>query len=137
LACKAELPVVVVGGGITGAFSAYSLARLGVRVTLVERGELAGQASGSNAGGLNPLHGPGIPGPMQELALQSLRLHREGWEQLGASGRARAGARLVGRLQVAMNDAEATELEAASCASVSRASRRTRLPGCGPKATRG
>jgi glycine oxidase len=69
--------VVVVGAGITGAFSAYFLARDGVATTLVDRGPVGGRASGSNPGGLNPLHGPGIPGPMQALALESFALHLE------------------------------------------------------------
>jgi glycine/D-amino acid oxidase-like deaminating enzyme len=42
--------VVVVGGGIAGCAAAYYLARRGVRVTLVERGEIAGEQSGRNWG---------------------------------------------------------------------------------------
>ena len=64
--------VVVIGGGITGVFAAYFLAALGAEPTVLERGEIGGEASGANAGGLNPLHGAGIPGPMQEFALASL-----------------------------------------------------------------
>ncbi|MGO9453028.1 MAG: FAD-dependent oxidoreductase [Candidatus Binataceae bacterium] len=44
----AQLPecadVVVVGGGIVGAASAYFLAKRGVPVVLLERGELAGSS---------------------------------------------------------------------------------------------
>src|SRR3954453_7645849 len=69
--------IAVVGGGITGAFAAYFLARRGAEVTLIERDEVAAHASGKNPGGLNPLHGPGIPGPMQELSLEAFRLHLE------------------------------------------------------------
>jgi glycine/D-amino acid oxidase-like deaminating enzyme len=69
--------IAVVGGGITGAFAAYFLARRDVEVTLIERDAVAAQASGKNPGGLNPLHGPGIPGPLGELALEALRLHLE------------------------------------------------------------
>jgi glycine oxidase len=73
---KRRVPeVVVVGGGVTGAFAAYFLAERGVAVTLVERGEIAAEASGNNAGNLAPLEGPGIPGPMQALALESYDLH--------------------------------------------------------------
>jgi glycine/D-amino acid oxidase-like deaminating enzyme len=42
--------VVVVGGGIVGCATAYSLARRGVRVILLERGEVAGEQSGRNWG---------------------------------------------------------------------------------------
>src|SRR3954447_6748436 len=69
--------IAVVGGGITGAFAAYFLARRGAEVTLIERDEVGAHASGKNPGGLNPLHGPGIPGPMQALALEAFRLHLE------------------------------------------------------------
>ena len=42
--------VVVVGGGIAGCATAYYLARRGVKVTLLERGEIAGEQSGRNWG---------------------------------------------------------------------------------------
>jgi D-hydroxyproline dehydrogenase subunit beta len=42
--------VVVVGGGVIGASCAYALARNGIRVTLIERSELAAGASGRNHG---------------------------------------------------------------------------------------
>src|SRR5215211_5514686 len=42
--------VVVVGGGVIGAACASALARRGAAVTLVERDELAGHASGRNQG---------------------------------------------------------------------------------------
>ena len=42
--------VVVVGGGIVGCATAYYLARRGVRVILLERGEVAGEQSGRNWG---------------------------------------------------------------------------------------
>jgi glycine/D-amino acid oxidase-like deaminating enzyme len=42
--------VVVVGGGIAGCATAYYLARRGVKVSLVDRGEIAGEQSGRNWG---------------------------------------------------------------------------------------
>ena len=42
--------VLIVGGGIAGGSAAYHLALLGHAVTLVERGDVAGAASGLNAG---------------------------------------------------------------------------------------
>ena len=49
----AETDVLVVGGGIAGTVLAYDLARAGVAVVLVERGELNREASGTNAGSLH------------------------------------------------------------------------------------
>ena len=49
----AETDVLVVGGGIAGTAMAYYLARAGVAVVLVERGELNREASGTNAGSLH------------------------------------------------------------------------------------
>ncbi len=102
--------IVIVGGGITGAFATYFVSRLGGAATLVERDLIGGQASGHNAGGLNPLHGAGIPGPMQELALESLRLHREHARRIGQLSGTEFGARLVPRLQLALNEREARAL---------------------------
>jgi glycine/D-amino acid oxidase-like deaminating enzyme len=45
-----ETDVLIVGGGLAGAALAWFLAREGVEVTLVERGELNREASGTNAG---------------------------------------------------------------------------------------
>src|SRR3712207_8366784 len=51
--------------------------------TLVRsRDEIGGQASGNNPGGLNPLYGAGIPGPMQALALDAFRLHLDHWNEV-------------------------------------------------------
>ena len=50
-----ESDVLVIGGGIAGVATAFHLAQQGERVTLLERGEIAGEASGVNAGGLGGL----------------------------------------------------------------------------------
>ncbi len=46
--------VVIVGGGVIGCAAAYYLSEAGARVTLLERGEVASQASGAAAGMLIP-----------------------------------------------------------------------------------
>ncbi len=67
--------VVIVGGGIVGCATAYFLARQGVKATIIERGDVAGCASGYAAGLLNPLNGHGIPGPIEPLANESFGMH--------------------------------------------------------------
>lgn len=67
--------VVIVGGGIVGCATAYYLSRKHVRALIVERDALAAHASGFAYGGLNPLAGAGIPGPMFPLAQKSFELH--------------------------------------------------------------
>jgi glycine oxidase len=107
--------VVVVGGGITGACSAYFLARAGATVHLVERGPVGGQASGHNAGGINPLHGPGIPTPLLDLALASMRLHTEMWEATSGDPGTTLNGRRVDRVHLVLDDedVESAELAAA------------------------
>jgi glycine/D-amino acid oxidase-like deaminating enzyme len=48
-----QADVLVIGGGVLGCAAAYHLARRGVDVLIVERGELNREASGSNAGTLH------------------------------------------------------------------------------------
>jgi len=62
----------VVGGGIAGATIAYELARRGARVSLFERGSLAGEASGRNMGLLLNQIEPGVIRIMQ----RSLEVYR-------------------------------------------------------------
>ena len=44
--------VVVIGAGVNGCCAAYHLAREGYKVAVVEKGIIAGEASGRNAGGV-------------------------------------------------------------------------------------
>lgn len=76
-----ETDVVIVGGGIVGCATAYYLARRGVRVVLVEKGEVAGEQSGKNWGfvrqqGRDPLEVP--------LMIESNRIWRGLEKELGA-----------------------------------------------------
>ena len=65
---------VVVGGGVIGAAVAWSLARAGLAVTLLERGELAGQASSAAAGMLAPVSESHGEGPLLRAGLASLAM---------------------------------------------------------------
>ena len=71
--------VVIVGGGVIGCATAYYLARSGADVTVLERGELAGEASGAAAGMLAALSDEGGDrGPaFQALCLDSLDALRD------------------------------------------------------------
>ena len=55
--------VLVVGGGVVGICTAYSLAERGVRTTLLERGEICSGASHGNGGWIFPSDSAPIPGP--------------------------------------------------------------------------
>jgi glycine oxidase len=65
---------VVVGGGVIGAAVAWSLARAGLAVSLLERAELAGQASSAAAGMLAPISESHEDGPLRRAGLASLAL---------------------------------------------------------------
>ena len=69
--------VAIIGGGAMGCATAYYLAKAGVRSTIIEREGIATQASGYNAGGLNPLTGYGLPGPLTDIAAVSFGMHAE------------------------------------------------------------
>jgi sarcosine oxidase subunit beta len=79
--------VLIIGGGLAGAAAAYYLARAGAEVLLVERADLNGQASGSNAGSIHAQipHEPFMTegedwarafAPTIPLMLESIRLWR-------------------------------------------------------------
>jgi glycine oxidase len=102
---------VVVGSGIVGACAAYSLGRHGICTTLVDRDAIGSHASGKNPGGLNPLHGPGIPGPMQPLALESFRLHLENRDSIRELSAMNFYAARMPRVHIAMDENDLAQLE--------------------------
>ncbi|RKN06272.1 NAD(P)/FAD-dependent oxidoreductase [Streptomyces radicis] len=67
--------VVVIGAGIIGAAGAWFATRAGLRVTVLDRGPLAGGTSGRGEGNL--LVSDKEPGPELDLALLSRRVWRE------------------------------------------------------------
>jgi len=71
--------VVIVGGGIVGLAAARQLARAGVRVVVIERGEIGGEASGRNGGQISP----GIDATWAPLAKRALDLWPDFARELG------------------------------------------------------
>jgi glycine oxidase len=70
------MKVVIVGGGVIGSAIAYYLTDAGAEVVIIERGELAGEASGAAAGLLIPPDRAAAPGPFRNICLTSLALYR-------------------------------------------------------------
>jgi glycine oxidase len=103
--------IVVVGGGIVGLSIALSLARAGAAVTLLERGELASEASWAAAGMLAPLAEADSQGPFLALGLASRRAYdsylQALFEDSGAPAPEITSAPLV---RLAFNGAERAEL---------------------------
>jgi glycine/D-amino acid oxidase-like deaminating enzyme len=69
------MDVVIVGAGVVGAACAYAAGRAGLRVTIVDRGPVAGGTSGAGEGNL--LVSDKTPGPELDLTLHSLARWRE------------------------------------------------------------
>ena len=57
--------VLIIGGGVIGASTAYYLAEQGTRVTLLERGRAGGHASLASAGLLHPMQSADVPAPLR------------------------------------------------------------------------
>src|SRR5271156_3223869 len=66
--------IAIVGGGIIGLTTAYFLAREGLQVTVVDKGDFGQEASWAGAGILPPCHlSPELP-PVDQLAAHSSAL---------------------------------------------------------------
>src|SRR5262245_4214440 len=105
--------VVIVGGGIAGMTTAYYLARAGVASVVIERDAIGSHASGYAYGGLSPLTGAGIPGPLAEVAQEGMRLHRELALHLVEDMDSGIDFRLRPSLTLALTEADVRRLQAA------------------------
>ena len=72
--------VIVIGGGISGCATAYNLARRGAHVILLEKGQIADEASGRTWGAVRR---QGRQAPEVPLAIESLKLWDNLREELG------------------------------------------------------
>ncbi len=98
---EALLPdVIIIGGGISGTAAAYSLAKEGVAVTLLEQHDLAAMASGWTLAGVRQSgrHPDELP-----LAMAAVQI----WKDLGAELDADIEYRQKGNLRLARDEAEA------------------------------
>ena len=102
--------VVIIGGGVAGCSVAYHLALAGVKATIIEREGIGSQASGFSAGGLNPLEGANIPGPLGPLAIESYRMHRKLWEQLPEETGINYQGRVNSLIKLAFDDSDLPHL---------------------------
>ncbi len=103
--------VVIVGGGVAGCSAAYFLSLAGVKATIIERAGISSQASGFSAGGLNPLEGSCIPGPLSALAMTSFKLHKELWANIRSNTGVDFQSRIVSLTKVAFSEDEIPALQ--------------------------
>ena len=103
--------VVIIGGGVAGCAAAYYLSLAGVKVTVIERDGIGSQASGYSAGGLNPLEGTHIPGPLGPLAMESFKLHLGLWDSLREDTDLDFQSRIVALTKVAFSESEEPALQ--------------------------
>jgi len=104
--------VIIVGGGVIGCAIAYNLAQAGARVTILERGEVGGEASGASAGILAPLELSLERGPLLDLCLASLELHPSLADTLRDETGIDVEYLRSGILRVALTDEDADDLRA-------------------------
>ena len=103
--------VAIVGGGAAGCSVAYYLSLAGIQATVIEKEGIGTQASGFSAGGLNPLEGNNIPGPLGPLAIESFRMHCQLWSELRDSSGIDYEGRVIDLVKVAFQDSDLPELE--------------------------
>jgi len=72
-----EAEIIIIGGGMAGSATAYHLALHGRDVTLLERGEIASEASGQNMGGLGGAGWGNMPNLLSYLTMGSLEIFKE------------------------------------------------------------
>ena len=103
--------VAIIGGGAAGCAVAYYLGQAGLSSTIIEREGIATQASGYAAGGLNPLTGHGIPGPLADFAWESFQLHRGLYSELTALTEIDYQLRQTSEIMLTFEDSGVAELE--------------------------
>ena len=95
-----DTEVIIIGGGIAGTSAAFHLAEHGREVVLLERGDIASEASGVNAGGVGAYGWGNVPGLEAFLTMGSLQIFKRMQLELGYDLEFRAS----GTLQVIQTD---------------------------------
>lgn len=106
--------VVIIGGGVIGLSLAYELSGRGVRVSVLERGELGREASWAGAGILPPGNPSGAADTLALLRAHSSVLYKQWSERLREETGIDNGYRRCGGLEVAVEEEDAAGLRAAA-----------------------
>jgi len=111
---KEVYDVVVVGAGIVGCSVSYHLAKSGLKVALLDKGGVAGEASQAAAGMLAPLgdEPPDQAHPLQQLGMAALRYYDGLDEQLRQETGIDIGLVKVPTLRPAFDEQGSTRLQA-------------------------
>ncbi|QBD76484.1 glycine oxidase ThiO [Ktedonosporobacter rubrisoli] len=96
--------IVIIGGGVIGCSIAYHLRKAGAEVLVIEREEVAAEASSAAAGLLSPLGNINQPGPFADLLLASWRLYPELIPELEEASGIDVEYKQVGALHVATQE---------------------------------
>jgi glycine/D-amino acid oxidase-like deaminating enzyme len=102
MSAATETEILIIGGGIAGASTAYHLARGGADVVLLERGEIAAEASGVNAGSIGGMGWGALPDLQAYLTMGSQEIFRDLQLELGCDIEYRRS----GALQAIQNEAQ-------------------------------
>jgi glycine oxidase len=101
---------IVIGAGIVGASIAWRLAQAGRSVTLLDAGELGGEASWAGAGMLAPGGEFTAQAPLASFAIESLGLYPAFVQELESEARTRIDYRRCGAVEIACTEAEWRDL---------------------------
>ena len=104
--------VAIIGGGVAGCAVAYYLGQSGVKSIIIEREGVGNQASGYSAGGLNPLTGIGIPGPLGAFGWECFQLHMGLYDSLKEQSGIDYQHRAVAKIDLALEEPDVADLQA-------------------------
>ena len=103
--------VIVIGAGAVGCAIALNLTRSGITPLIIERDDIAFNASGYAWGGLSAHFGSGVPGPMTEIYRKSIAKHIELYEELSPTATNDWELQKVTSMTLADDEAKADQLK--------------------------